>query len=185
MTNPEKPEKLLSLLFLYVPSLKKLLENLEALVFSLESPPLILCPTEIWLPKNDNDRNCVARYTEFEASNRSNCSGGAMIQVRENSNIIQTYESPFEEIVLIDTFGFRFRLLYIFNLPKNNKIDFVYSFDQFLAKITSEKIPNIICGDINIDVIPNIFLKSNYLNAIEANGFKMISNEATRISHVS
>ena len=143
VTFPEKPEKVLSFLCLNVHSLNKHLEDLEALVYCLESPRFILCLTKTWLTKNDNDQNRVTGYTEFEASNRSNRSRGAMIQVREKSNTIQTYESPFEEsvFVLINTFGFRFRLYCIFNPSRNNKIDFVHSFDQFLEKLTSEKTP--------------------------------------------
>ena len=72
VTNPEKSDKFLSLLCLKVHSLKKHLENFEALVFCLESPPLVLCLTEVWLTKICNDQSRVAAYTEFEASNRSN-----------------------------------------------------------------------------------------------------------------
>ena len=86
--------------------------------------------------------------------------------------------------VLIDAFGFQFRLLCIY-IPPRNKIDFVHIFDQFLERLTSQKIVTIICSDMNIDVIPNNFLKSKYLIAIEANGFKMILDEATRKKHYS
>ena len=62
---------------------------------------------------------------------------------------------------------------------------FVNIFDQLLEEITSEQIPAIIWGDIDIDVKPTELLKSKDLNDKEANGFKMISNEAARVTHIS
>ena len=56
-------------------------------------------------------------------------------------------------------------------------------FDQFLER-KSEKIPTMIYVHINIHVIQKTFLKSKYI-ATEANGFQMISKEATRIAHTS
>ena len=133
--KPEKPENNLSLVCLNVRSLEKHLEDLEALVFCLEPPPLVLCLTEIWLTKNDIDQSRVVGYTDFEASHRSICYGGAMMHVLENSNFIQTYESAFEEsiIVLIDAWGFQFRLLCIYNPPRNNRI-VLFFFDEFLER---------------------------------------------------
>ena len=58
-------------------------------------------------------------------------------------------------------------------------------FDQFLEQLTSEKVPTIKCRHFSIDVIPNNFLKSEYLDAIEANGFRRKSIEATRMTHIS
>ena len=78
------------MLCLNVRSLDKHLEDLEALVYCLESAPLVVCLTEIWLTKIDNDQNRVTGYTELEASNRSNRSGGAMIQVQEDNKVLQT-----------------------------------------------------------------------------------------------
>ena len=47
----KKHEKVLSLLCLNARSLNKHLHDLEALVFCLESPPLVLHLTKIWLKK--------------------------------------------------------------------------------------------------------------------------------------
>ena len=57
--------------------------------------------------------------------------------------------------------------------------------EQFLEEITSEKIPIRTCGNINIDVIPKKSLKSKLFNAMEGISLKMISNDATKITHIS
>ena len=58
-------------------------------------------------------------------------------------------------------------------------------FDQIFERITSEKILMIICGKINIDIIPINLLELKHPNAIETKGFKKISIEATRITQTS
>ena len=50
---------------------------------------------------------------------------------------------------------------------------------------TTETILSKNCGDINIDVKLNNFLKSEYFDDVEAIGFKMTSIEAKRITHCS
>ena len=69
--------------------------------------------TEIWLLKNDNDKNLEAGYKLLEANNGVKALGGAMIQVRENCDIIKTYPGPFKEsvFVLLDFSGFRFKVM--------------------------------------------------------------------------
>ena len=76
------------------------LEDLKALVYSLDCSH-VLCLIEIWLLKNENDKDLVAGYRQLEASNRVKRSGGAMIQLRESCNIIKTYPSPFHESVFV------------------------------------------------------------------------------------
>ena len=61
-------------------SLKKHHEDLEALVYNLESPPKILCITETWLSKNDNKDMFVIKgfhsvYSEVGGSR----GGGTML----------------------------------------------------------------------------------------------------------
>ena len=45
----------ISILTVNVRSLRKNLNNLEALVFSLESPPSVICLTETWLNEDDDN----------------------------------------------------------------------------------------------------------------------------------
>ena len=64
-------------------------------------------------------------------------------------------------------------------------MDSVELLDSFLEQISTERVSTIICGDINIDKLTNNLLKSRYLNVIESNGFKILSNEPTRITQAS
>ena len=106
-----------------------------------------------------------------------------MIQEREMCNIIETYPNPFKVKVFVrlDFSGFRFKVMRIYSTPASKKIDFEELSDSFLEQISTERVPTIICGDINIDVLSNNLLKSRYLNVIECNGFKILSNVLTRI----
>ena len=110
-----------------------------------------------------------------------------MIQVREKYNIIITYSSPFKEslYVLLDFLGFRFKVMCIDNTLANIKWDFVDLFDSFLEQISTERVPTIVCGDINIDKLFNNLLKSRHLNVIESNGSKILSIVLNRITQAS
>ena len=64
----------LSVLSLNVRSLKKHLEDLEALVSSRESPPDILCLTETRLLKNDNPHSFLVNgYKSIISKNLFSC----------------------------------------------------------------------------------------------------------------
>ena len=73
------------MLHINVRSLKGHLSELEALVYSLESPPSILCLSETWLTEND-DSKCylIDGYNKFATCNRKSRGSGVMIQIRED-----------------------------------------------------------------------------------------------------
>ena len=180
-------ESNLTLLCLNVRSLNKHLDDLKALIYSLQCPPPNLCLTEIWLLKNDNDKNLAAGFKQLEASIRVQRSGGAMIQVRESCNILKIYHSPFKEraFVLLSFSGFRIIVLGIYSAPANNEKEFLEISDSFLEQILAERAPIIYCGEVNIVILANSLLKSEYLKVIEGTDFKILSNEPTRITQVS
>ena len=72
-------------------SLKKHQEELEALVYNLESPPKILCITETWLSsKSDNkDMFVIKGFHPVYFEIRRFRGGGTMIQINENFNFIE------------------------------------------------------------------------------------------------
>ena len=55
MSELNTPSTPLFVLTVNVRSLKKHQSDLEALIHSLESPPNVICLTEIWLIDNDNN----------------------------------------------------------------------------------------------------------------------------------
>ena len=70
----------MSILTVNVRSLKKHLNDLEALVHSLESPPNVICLTETWLTDNDDiDSLLVPGYKNYAIKNRNTHGGGVMI----------------------------------------------------------------------------------------------------------
>ena len=84
------PEPKISVLYINVRSLKGHLSELEALVYSLESPPSVLCLSETWLTEND-DSKCylIDGYDKFVTCNRKSRGGGVIIQIREDFKLLK------------------------------------------------------------------------------------------------
>ena len=67
-----KSSKSISILHLNIRSLKKHLEDLEALVYCLESPPGIICLSETWLNEEDDPCNFLVKgYNNFANKDRN------------------------------------------------------------------------------------------------------------------
>ena len=65
--------------------MRKHIEDLEALAYSLESPPDILCLTETWLSEKDYTKLfLVTSYQNVLSKVRDSKGGGSMIQIRNN-----------------------------------------------------------------------------------------------------
>ena len=87
----------MSILNVIVRSLKKHLNNLEALVHSPESPPNVICLTETWLTDNDDiDSLLVPGYNNYVIKNR-NTHGGVMIQIQDPMSLLETHSTRKKE----------------------------------------------------------------------------------------
>ena len=175
------PEPKFSVLHINVRSLKGHLNELEALVYSLESPP-ILCLSETWLTEND-DNKCylIDGYNKFATCNRK------MIQIRKDFKLIKQISTTLEEciLVVIEKDNYQFKVAVIYNPPRINKLRFIDTFENFLEENYSPSTPFIICGDINIDISKINQLSNNYMNCIFANGFELGDTKATRVTQTS
>ena len=148
----------LNVLNLIVRSLKKHLEDLEALAYSLESPPDILCLTESWLSEKDDPKLfLVTGYQNLLSKVRDSKGGGIMIQIRNNCSFQKVLDCDIEEslFVNVDKKGYLFRLMIIYNKPRANKIEFTEILDKVMGNISSQKNPTVICGDFNINILKN------------------------------
>ena len=90
MTTPKNKTSIscgsLIVLNLNVRSLKKHLEDLEALAYSLEVPPDTLCLTETQLSEQDDPKSfLVTGYQNRLSKFRDSKGEGIMIQIRMNS----------------------------------------------------------------------------------------------------
>ena len=87
----------LIVLNLNVRSLKKHLEDLEALAYSLESPPDILCLTETWLSeKDDPNPFLVTGYQNLLSKVCDSKGGGIMIETRNNCSFQKVLDCDIE-----------------------------------------------------------------------------------------
>ena len=105
-----------------------------------------------------------------------------MIQVRNELSIINETETSVEEALFaeISKAGKRFKVLTIFNKPRNNKKLFVELPDQFLEKHRSVETPFVVCGDLNINI-----LKDNQLMKFHKLKDSYILNNREIVKHVS
>ena len=162
---PPKPK--ISVLHINVRSLEGHLSELEALVYSLESPPSILCLSETWLTEND-DSKCylIDGYIKFVTCSRKSRGGGVMIQIREDFKLLKQTTTSIDEctLVSIEKSNYQFKIAVLYNPPRINKLIFIDQLDKFLEDNSSPSIPFVICGDFNIDISKVNQLSNNYLN---------------------
>ena len=64
-------------------------------------------------------------------------------------------------------------------------MQFIDRLDEFLENSKIANHPFILCGDLNIDIIPDNLLSKNYLNCIHSNGFSINGREPTRVTAAS
>ena len=122
-------------------------------------------------------------YSNVIAKSRSHTTGGGvMIQLRDDVSFIKELETPFNEGLCFEVSHHQktAMILLISNEPKFNKLSFIELLDEYLEHLSSKKVPIVVTGDFNIDVIAESSLKQLYLNAIKSNGFDFLSSDCTR-----
>ena len=107
-----------------------------------------------------------------------------MSQVRNELSIIKENGTSFEEALFVEisVAGKRFKVLTIYNKPRNNKKLFVKLLDKFLEKNTSTETPFVVCGNFNIDILKNNQLIKDYKKVIQSNGCELFETSPTRVT---
>ena len=184
----------MSILTVNVCSLQKHLNDLEALIHSLESPPNVICFTETWLTDNDDiDSLLVPGYNNYAIKNRNPHGGGVIIQIQDFMSVLETHSTELEETLLVSLQykKYRFKLPIVYNPPRTNKLKFVEKLDSFLNDLTSLNCPTVLTSDFNIDTYVTNQLQSNYLCTISPIDFELAkletisetSNSTTCLDH--
>ena len=110
----------ISILSVNVRSLKKHLNDLEALVHSLEFPPNVICLTETWLKENDViDSLLLPGYNNYTIKNRNTLGRGVMIQIKDTISFLETHFTDMDDTLLI-TLQYKkyiFKLATVYNPP--------------------------------------------------------------------
>ena len=147
---------------------------MEALILGLESPPSVLCLSESWLTEND-DPKCylVHDYNQLKARSLISRGGDVTIQVKNDYMLMEEISTNLDEALMADVCkgDEMFRVLVIYNPPRNNKTEFIEKMDILMESFSSTKVPFIMCGDLNID----IFKENQLVKKLQKhNGFKWI-----------
>ena len=177
----------ISFLLINARSLKKHSEELEALVYSLESPPNIVAVTETWLDKEDDEKLYKLSGYNVVSKPRPTRGGRILFQSLKEVKIIKVLDCSIDESLMLELKirGNKVIFLVIYNPPGNNKLEFIEKLDEVLESLQYLNCEVIVCGDINIDIKKHISATAKYIDAIESNGFSLLSFSPTRVEENS
>ena len=92
----------ISVLLINARSLKKHSEELEALVYSLESPPNIVAVTETWLDKEDDEKLYRLSGYNVVSKPRPTRGGGILFQSLKEVEIIKVLDCSIDESLMLE-----------------------------------------------------------------------------------
>ena len=127
----------ISVLLINARSLKKHVENFQALTYCLDSPPSILCTTETLLnTQDDSNALLIKGYDQCRVNSRELRGGVVTIQALKGINIVEELPIVIEEAlsVKISHLCFLFVITVIYNPPKIDKHGCLESLGAFLEK---------------------------------------------------
>ena len=144
----------ISVLLINARSLKKHSEKLEAVVYSLESPPSIVAVTETWLDKEDDEKLYKLSGYSVVSKPRPTRGGGILFQSLKEVKIIKVLDCSIDESLMLELKirGNKVIFLVIYNPPRNNNLEFIEKLDEVLESLQYLNCEVIVCGDINIDI---------------------------------
>ena len=184
--TPKANANELSILHFNIRSIRNKLQDLETLVYGLDSFPAVICLTETHLENNDESHPfAVPGYNEVQVNHRNRYGVGMMIQVHSKATLIKTFETAFEEAICAQIkFSYHSKVLVIYNSSRTNKVDFIDTLDQYLQDNTSATVSFVICGDFNIDTKVQNQITRKYSDVTVSNSFALFSefDQATRVT---
>ena len=151
--TPKANANEVSILHLTIRSIRIKLQDLEALVYEIDSLPADICLTETHLENNDKSHTFdVPGYNEVQVNHRNRYGGGVMIQVHSRPIVIKNFETPFEETIWAQLkFSYHSFEILIYKRPRTKYVDFIDTPDPYLQDNTSATVPFVFFGDFNID----------------------------------
>lgn len=109
--------------------------------------------------------------------------------VRESLNIITVKKQVLKNCnslhITLKINNDLFHLFCIYRSPNDDIDIFINNLELFLSRLCKKNVYNIICGDINIDIMKNSKISNEYLNIMAFNGFLPCINNYTRVTNYS
>ena len=150
---------------------------------ALEKRPDVVALTETWLKPTDGPFP-IEGYQEPRHSHRNGRGGGVSLYVREGLTIgIETkHTGNYEALTLqLSSSAESLSVTVVYNPPEKNKLNFINEFVHYLTSLPNPGSKRIICGDMNIDLLKQTTIKTEYLSAMETIALELISPiESTR-----
>lgn len=171
-----------SFFHLNIRSLRKHFDELLIVLSELQTKFQIIILTESWLTE-ENHFFRLPGYVNFHNLAKNNQSDSTTIFIREELGATVTdlnWASANATGITLDLENHTFNILTVYRSPS---LQTQYYLNE-LANYIETNEPNIILGDINIDLtnITNRNLTDNYLNLLTKNYFVSCINEPTRIT---
>jgi len=166
-----------------ISSIKVYFNDVVALLGSVKNLfSVVLCET--WL-LNDFEFK-LNNYKTINSLGTLNKCDGVTVLVRESLNVITIKKQVLKNCNSLHiTFKINnvlFHLLCIYRSPNDNIDIFVNNLESFLSGLSKKNVYNVICGDINIDIMKNSKISNEYLNIMAFNGFIPCINNYTRVT---
>lgn len=172
-TRKEKKNEL-HIICLNIRSLKNKMDELEHFIKKLKKKPQLIIITESWIRKGEEKFFCMQNYCPVFSS-RIDCRGGGIaVYVHESIPFEEKVNIQIEKnhVILIRLCDLKINICAIYRSPSTNINDFLNYLDEYLEN--NEK--QIVCGDINIDLLKkNCPNTTNYEQIVTANGYKLLN----------
>lgn len=178
----------LNILYINIRSLRNKLDDLNDIVYQNKNIHIIIL-TETWIYANEEQYFNIDKFKAVHNC-RNTRGGGASIYIREEIAFIENDMTAYNfnecNIVSLKLVKQKLTIFGVYRPPQNNIEEYINELDKLLE---NQKETCILIGDINLDLLKDTQVVTNYKNTIDMNGFQiqnqLTSKNATRITQTS
>lgn len=163
----------LTVIYLNARSIKNKLDEIEILLNEVNNVSALVV-SETWMTKEEEKYFNLPGFSAVFAS-RKKRGGGVAIFIKDSIeyNTIKIINQENWSYILVYMHSYKKYIGSIYNPPSNSDQNFLEFLDEELATLTNKEV--IIMGDININVIDDSRLVSNYKDILITNGFQLLN----------
>lgn len=164
-----------NILYTNIRSIRKKLDEVEAIINSYNCVIHVLILTEVWLKRDECVSFNLLNYNSIY-SVREKEGGGLAIYVHKSLQfeLLKEVVTQGNNLLLVKinkVFNKDIKIGAVYKPPNSSVNDFLNDYDKFLENVSDA----IIFGDYNIDLLKQCNLTENYVNIVNSNGFKLLN----------
>lgn len=164
-------------------SIGKNIENLEVFLSNFDVPFECIVLTETWKIDNINFFH-LDDYDIIYNNGSFNQNDGVMIYIKNDLNYnyeIQKINNTAVINLNIKILNYKINVIAIYKSPAINSKEFTSDLHQYLKTLKNKSDYKVILGDLNIDIMKDNEISSEYLNTMCEYQYKSVINRYTRI----